>query len=146
MSIINKPLSQVILFQIDRTSKTARNYSQQEFDKVSPKVTIDQWVLLKVIEENEGASQKVIADKSVRDQASVTRTLDLLEKKGLVRRSAIPGNRRQYQIELTLSGRTFIDDNMEMVNRHRAKSLEGFSQAEIETLHSMLVRIQENMT
>src|SRR5687768_6069159 len=94
-------LNDVILFIIDQTSKIARQYSQNEFDLLKIDVTVEQWVLLKIIHENEGLSQTVLAEKSHRDPASITRTLDLLEKKRLILRQPIPENRRQYNLKLT---------------------------------------------
>lgn len=139
-------LDNIILFLIDQTSKNAKRYSQREFDQRKMGISVDQWVLLKVIEENPGLSQKELADKSIRDGASITRSLDLLEKKKLIKRVEIPDNRRQYQIHLTETGRLFIQEHMQLVNQHRAQSLAGFSAEEIEVLKSMLVRIQKNMS
>ncbi len=142
---MNSKLPHVLLFLIDQTSRISKQYSQKELDSRQLGITVDQWVLLKVIEENEGASQKDLAIKSVRDPASITRTLDILQKKGLIVRQLIPNNRRQYSIHLTDVGKLFIGENMDMINRHRAKSLEGFSQKEIEQFKSFLLRVQENM-
>lgn len=141
-----KNLDSVILFLIDQTSKTAKRFSQREFDRRGLGITVDQWVLLKIIEENDGLSQNELAEKSKRDGASITRTLDLLEKKNLLQRQAISGNRRQYSIVLTPNGKEFIALNMPMVNEQRAISMAGFSDQEIEMLKSMLLRIKENMT
>ncbi len=138
-------LKEVILFQIEKTSKAARKYSQAAFDDKKIDITVDQWVLLKVIEENEGASQKEIAEYAVKDGASVTRILDLLEKKQLVMREPIQNNRRQYAIHLSEKGRIFIDAHIDLISQHRAKSLDGFAQSEIDQLHSFLIRIQQNM-
>ena len=135
----------VVMFQIELTSKKAKKYSQREFDQRNLEINIDQWVLLKTIERYSGASQKELAKHSYRDAASITRSLDILEKKGFIQRQAIPQNRRQYSIDLTEKGEQFIKENMEMVSRHRAKSMEGFSQEEIESLKDMLSRIQKNM-
>lgn len=138
-------LEQVILFQIDKTSKISKIYSQREFDRRGLGINIDQWVLLKIIHENEGISQRELATISHRDPASITRTLSLLEKKGLVSRKVIPENKRQHEVFLSEEGRDFIEDNMPMVLEHRAKSLEGFSNVEVQLLHDLLLRIQENM-
>ena len=108
-------------------------------------ITVDQWVLLKIIEENNGSSQYELAQKSYRDAASITRTLNLLEKKQFIERKSIPENKRQYEIWLTTTGQDFINEHMEMINRHRQKSLDGFSVQEIDTLKNMLLRIKENV-
>lgn len=139
-------LEKLILFQIDKTSKVSKLYSQREFDRLGLDITVDQWILLKIIESSGQLSQKELAEKSLRDPASITRTLDLLEKKGYVERVQVEGNRRQYSVILTKSGQKFIDKHMKMVNEHRELSTKGFTKKELETLSSMLLRIQKNMS
>ncbi len=141
-----KDITSVILFQIDKTSKIAKQYSQREFDKLNLGITVDQWVLLKIIEESTELSQKELADKSSRDPASITRTLDILGKKQLTERIAIPNNRRKYTIQLTQTGLDFIHKNIDIISQHRRKSLEGFTIKEQNLLHEMLLKIQKNMT
>lgn len=139
-------IEDVILFQIERTSKISKIYSQREFDKINFGITIDQWILLKIIEENEELSQKQLAKLSSRDPASITRTLDILEKKGFILREAIPENRRQYNVILTKTGKKFVDKNMETVISHRKKSIEGLDKDELMLLKKMLLKIQDNMS
>lgn len=139
-------LNDVIIFQIDKTGKVAKQYSQKEFDRLGLGITVDQWVLLKIIENHEPLSQKELAVQSLRDPASITRTLDLLEKKNFLRREAIPGNRRQYNISLTKVGNDFVNTNMDMVNKHRLQSTAGFSKKELTQLKEMLIRIQQNLS
>ncbi|MEQ9301727.1 MAG: MarR family transcriptional regulator [Cyclobacteriaceae bacterium] len=138
-------LSTVVLFQIDQTSKIAKRYSQRLFDQNDWGLTVDQWVLLKIIEQHTPISQKELSNLSMRDTASITRTLDLLEKKKYVERQAIPNNRRQYNIELTKQGHSFIERHMDKVRETREKSLEGFTEKEISVLSDFLLRIQANM-
>ncbi|MEL6559207.1 MAG: MarR family transcriptional regulator [Bacteroidota bacterium] len=141
-----KNIEDVILFQIERTSKVSKIYSQREFDKINFGITIDQWILLKIIEENEQLSQKQLAKLSSRDPASITRTLDILEKKDFIKREPIPGNRRQYNVILTKQGKQFVEDHLETVISHRKKSIEGFSTEELQQLRQMLLKIQKNMS
>lgn len=136
----------VILFQIDKTSKISKLYSQREFDRLGMGVTVEQWILLKIIEENDGLTQKELANKSLRDPASITRTLDLLNKKGLVERRPVEDNRRQYSVCLKKEGKGFIEKYMPIVGQHRAKSIDGITAQELETLAQLLQKIQENMT
>jgi len=138
-------LEEIILFQIDQTTKIAKQYSQKEFDRLRLGITVDQWVLLKIIDEAGDLSQKDLAAKSSRDPASITRTLDILQNKELILRDSVYGNRRAYHVKLSPYGKEFVDENMKIVNMLRAKSIEGFSNKETNELLSMLIRIQENM-
>ena len=139
-------LSSVVLFQIEKTSKIAKRYSQRLFDQKDWGLTVDQWVLLKIIEQHAPISQKELSDLSMRDTASITRTLDLLAEKGFVERQAVPNNRRQYNIELAKQGQAFIDKHMEVIRETIEQSLDGFSEKEIGMLSDFLLRIQTNMS
>lgn len=139
-------IEDVILFQIDKTSKISKIYSQRDMDRLGFGITVDQWILLKIIHESDQLSQKELAEKSLRDPASITRTLDLLEKKQLIKRLAIENNRRQYTVALSDKGIEFINERMSMVHEHRSKSIEGFTRDELVQLTSYLLRIQNNMS
>ncbi len=143
---MSQDLNDVILFQIERTNKTAKQFSQKEFDRIGLGITVDQWVLLKIIEKHQPLSQKELAIQSLRDPASITRTLDLLEKKAYIVRAAIADNRRQHNINLTPAGEKFVQDNMELVNTHRQQSTAGFTSEELNSLKTMLLKIQQNMS
>lgn len=54
-------------------------------------------------------TQSDLSKRLVVTRASITSVLDKLETKGLVRRVAVPGNRRIYHVELTDRGRTLAD-------------------------------------
>jgi DNA-binding MarR family transcriptional regulator len=140
-----QPLEDVVLFLIEQTSKASKRYSQQDFDERGIPLTIDQWVLLKIIHEHEGLSQKELADLSVRDAASITRTLDILEKKEWVVRQAIEGNRRQHSIHMTKEGKNFVRRVMPLVIEHRENSVKGLSKKEIAELKRMLQVMRNNM-
>ncbi|MEP4533817.1 MAG: MarR family transcriptional regulator [Cyclobacteriaceae bacterium] len=138
-------LYQVIPFLIEQISKRGKRYSQREFDERGLGVTIDQWVLLKIVQMKDGISQRELAERSFRDGASITRSLDLLEKKGLIQRNSIPENRRQYSITICKEGVNFIQENMEMIDRHRKQFVDGFSSEEIGQLKGYLNRMMKNL-
>ncbi len=140
-----KRIEEVILFQIEQASKASKIYSQREFDRLGIDVTIEQWILLKIISESKGLTQRELALKSSRDPASITRTLDLLAKKGLIARMSVEGNRRRFSIELTKEGNAFIEKYLNVVLELRKKSVAGIPQDQMEILSELLIRIRKNM-
>ncbi|NOQ74174.1 MAG: MarR family transcriptional regulator [Crocinitomix sp.] len=140
-----KRIEEVILFQIEQTSKASKQYSQREFDRLGISITVEQWILLKIISESTDLTQKELALKSSRDPASITRTLDLLQKKEYITREKVPNNRRSYFICLTKKGAKFINEHMGVVSAQREKSVEGFTQEQLIILSNMLTRIRQNM-
>ncbi len=139
-------IEDVILFQIDLTSKVSKQYSQKEFNKLKLGITVEQWVILKIVSESSNLSQKELAEKSYRDTASITRTIDLLEKKEFLLRESIPNNRRTYNIRLTEKGQDFIEQNMELIKSHRKRSIKDFTPDELNTLSTLLLKIRKNMS
>ena len=141
-----KKIEDVILFQIDLTSKVSKQYSQREFNNLNLGITVEQWVVLKIVSESSNLSQKELAEKSFRDADSITRTLDLLEKKEYLFRKSIPNNRRAYEICLSEKGEQFIKDNIELIYELRKLSTQSFTSEELEVLSSYLERIRNNMS
>jgi MarR family transcriptional regulator, transcriptional regulator for hemolysin len=142
---MTSPLETTVLFVLDQTSKLSKQFAQREFDLLGIGVTVEQWVLLKVVAEKNILSQNELAKETHRDPASITRTLDILEKKGFLKREPIADNRRQYNINLSKAGKDFVWHNMPFINALRNTSVKGFTKAEIKTLLSLLHRIQKNM-
>jgi len=79
------------------------------------------------------------------DAGAMTRMIDRLESKGLIRRNRCPHDRRVVYLELTEEGHRAFPRmraiSMEVVNRF----LKGFSQAEARQLESYLTRMLENV-
>lgn len=141
-----KRIEDVILYQIDLTTKVAKHYSQGELTRLGLGITIEQWIVLKIISENENSTQKELASKSYRDPASITRTMVILEKKGFIQRSAVPNNARAYYVNLTKKGVLFVDENMIIIKQHRELSIKGISEKDLNTLSNVLAKIRENMS
>jgi DNA-binding MarR family transcriptional regulator len=78
------------------------------------------------------------------DAGAMTRMIDRLEDKGLIRRSRCPDDRRQVNLELTLAGQAALprmrNVSMQVLNRF----LRGFSRAEARQLEGLLGRMLEN--
>jgi MarR family transcriptional regulator, transcriptional regulator for hemolysin len=143
---MNSELGTTLLFVIDQTSKLSKQFAQREFDLLKLDLTVEQWVLLKVVDERDSLSQTELAKETHRDPASITRTLDLLQKKGLIVRQSIGDNRRQYNLKLTKEGSDFVKKNMAFITDLRNISTKGLSKKEIKTLLTLLYKVQKNMS
>jgi len=143
---MKQQLSSVLMFQIDQTLRTAKKYSQREIDEVGLGITVDQWVLLKILEEAKTApSQKELAALSGRDPASITRTIPALEKLGLINREYYMGSRRKFCVNISARGKKLIAKHMDMIIRHRTKTIEGISEKDLETAMKVLRKVQNNL-
>lgn len=107
-------------------------------------LTHAQWVPLYKLFRGECTTMAELARDLQLDPAAVTRALDRLEAKGLVRRERSASDRRVVLIELTAEGRRVAplvpEALAEVFNAHLA----GFSAAEWATLIELLQRMLSN--
>ncbi len=79
------------------------------------------------------------------DAGAMTRMVDRLESKGLVRRERCPNDRRLVYLELTEAGRTVWPIMMEITRQALNGLLRGFTKAEARQLEGFLRRMLENV-
>lgn len=78
------------------------------------------------------------------DAGAMTRMLDRLEAKGLIRRNRSPHDRRLMHLELTEEGRGAYPRMREISLTVANRFLRGFTKAEARQLEGMLARMLEN--
>ncbi|MFB6467438.1 MarR family winged helix-turn-helix transcriptional regulator [Cytobacillus sp. Hz8] len=67
-------------------------------------ITTEQWSVLRTLNEADQISQKELSERADKDQATLTKILDLLEKHGYASRMPNPSDRRSYLITITEKG------------------------------------------
>jgi len=78
------------------------------------------------------------------DPGAMTRKIDGLEKRGLVRRVRQEADRRAIKLELTPEGKKLYPKALALAVEVANDFLKGFSKTEVRTLESMLKRILDN--
>jgi DNA-binding MarR family transcriptional regulator len=78
------------------------------------------------------------------DAGAMTRMLDRLEEKGLLRRSRDPNDRRLVNLELTEKGQAALPRMRDVSMRTLNRFLQGFTKAEARQLEGFLSRMLEN--
>jgi DNA-binding MarR family transcriptional regulator len=79
------------------------------------------------------------------DAGAMTRMLDRLEAKGLVRRTRSPDDRRLVNLELTQAGKAAYPRLREISMQVLNRSLRDFTQDEARTLQNLLQRLTKNV-
>ena len=106
--------------------------------------TFPQWIPLAKLRMGTAATVAELARECQLDTGAMTRLLDRLEAKGLVRRVRSQSDRRVVNIELTDEGRTAAQDVPQHLAAVQNEYLSGFTQEEWEQLKSFLRRILDN--
>lgn len=83
-----------------------------------------------------------IAERLILSRASVTSLLDSLERRGYVRRTDHPTDRRMLLIEITSAGRRVANDFRQVVHSLQKEWMATLSEAEKDQLIEMLHRLQ----
>jgi DNA-binding MarR family transcriptional regulator len=118
---------------------TALDQELSRFD-----ITHQQFSILMILSETECSTAADLARITCGDTGAMTRMLDRLEAKDVVRRVRSSADRRVVNIELTEAGRVFASRMpivaINVMNRH----LQGFDAAELELMKSFMRRILAN--
>lgn len=129
---------------LDRTLKLVKQHYLKVFRANEADISTEQWVIIDQLSANNGMSQTELANGSYKNAPTVSRIIDLLEKKGFVERQRFENDRRRYKIFLTKSGLALHADLLPKVLELRAKSWNGLSEAEWNELKRILLKVQEN--
>jgi DNA-binding MarR family transcriptional regulator len=103
-----------------------------------------QWGPLLLLHYGIGSTAADIARWACIDTGAVTRMVDRLEAKGLVKRTPCPNDRRVVQLKLTAEGERLCREIPFGLSRVSNHLLRGFTRQEFETLKDFLRRMLAN--
>ena len=123
-------LNEIIFYTMDKAIKTYRMFAQQQLREAGYKITIDQWLIIKGILENPDISQLELGEKAFKDNASVTRIIDLLVKAAYLERQFHETDRRRVKLIVTQAGIDIVSNVQKVVlpattSAGRTKSARG---------------------
>lgn len=142
---MNDELYNSYSFLLDRTARRVKQYAQQKFKELRLNVTVDQWLVLKHLYENEGLKQNELAELLFKDNPTLTRIIDLLCEKNLTVRKPHPEDRRSFRVELTAQGRKKVEQVKPRIQKIRLKAWEGLSQSDFRHFKKVLDAIYNNL-
>ncbi|MGH9946286.1 MAG: MarR family winged helix-turn-helix transcriptional regulator [Pyrinomonadaceae bacterium] len=137
-------LDRTIFYKLEQAIRTYRQFAQREIRKAGFAITIDQWLLLTTINEKPGVPQIEIADAVFKDNASVTRIIELLVKAGYLKRKTNAGDRRRSTLAVTRSGDAIIEKVGQVVRQNRKNALRGIDRKKLATADNFFAMVTEN--
>lgn len=139
-------LNTVVFYSIEKAIKTYRQYAQKQIKSANLNITIDQWLIMKSLVDNPGISQQEIAERVFKDNASVTRIIDLLVKASYLKRTINKTDKRRSVLKVTDEGKKIINSVYKVVLKNRETALKGISKKDIEITETVLHAIISNCT
>jgi MarR family transcriptional regulator, transcriptional regulator for hemolysin len=109
-------------------------------------LTLPQCRALAYLENNEGVSQKRLAELTELDPMTLVRILDRMEADGWVQRRFDPADRRAHTLWLTPKARPVLDHIAQLIAEIRAEALQGLSNDERARLVELLERMHSNLS
>ena len=134
-------LENVIFYTIDKAIKSYRQFAQKRIRAAGHSITIDQWLILRNIQENPLIQQKDLSKKVFKDRASVTRIIELLVQSNLLEREEFESDRRRRTLNVTSKGNQVLEQAVKIVEENRLIALKGVSLEQLETTKKTLEQI-----
>lgn len=132
-------------FLLDRTARRVKQYAQRRFKELGFNITVDQWLVLKHLDESEELKQNELADIIFKDNPTLTRIIDLLCDKGLTERKINPADRRSFIVKLTKEGSKKVAQLKPKVKDIRLKAWEGLTERDFNQFKKILNTIYQNL-
>ena len=132
----------MLIGQVHRlsTKKFVQNSHNSGLD-----ISMDQWIVLGPIWENDGVSHKEISEYCLKDKTSVTKIIDTLEKKNLVVRVSDQLDHRVKRVVLSNKGKELFLQAIPIMELTRDQLRDGITEQDIESLRSVLTKIYNNL-
>jgi len=140
----SEKLSNIIFYSLEKSIKTYRQFAQRKITEANRDITIDQWLVLKTLQELPAITQQQLAIVVFKDYASITRIIDLLVHKRYLKRISHATDRRRFELTITKDGAKVIESLRPVIKNNRSMALRGISREEIELLQITLNKIITN--
>lgn len=102
-------------------------------------------LVLGMLRDHGPMSPSILGERLIVTRATVTGLLDSLERRGFIRRSAKPGDRRSLVVEITPAGLTVLGEVRTIVHRHEKAWLNDLSDPDLRSYIELLHRIQDSI-
>lgn len=132
-------------YVIARSCHIMRREFKATIDSAGHDLTPEEWGLLNRLWEHDGRRQAELADATFRDRTTVTRLLDGMVEKGLVRRETDPSDRRAVQTWLTPEGRALRRRVIPFIEELLHRAMRGIREKDLKTTIETLRRMQSNL-
>ena len=134
--------SQAIGAYIGRARRTIVEAIDRELAPLD--ISHAQWIVIMLLGDGAASTASELCKVLIYDPGAMTRLLDRLEKKGVLRRARTRDDRRTVRLELTAGGKKLYPRIVEALVQVFNRLLHGFSKSEVHQLEDMLKRMVAN--
>src|SRR5688500_13011519 len=100
---------ETVFYMLDKSIRLYRQMAQRRLNYEVVDITIDQLLNLSTLKNNHEATQNEIAEAVFKDNASLTRIIELLVKKKYLNRKSSGTDRRRFELKITQEGNKLLE-------------------------------------
>ncbi|NMM61525.1 MarR family transcriptional regulator [Clostridium sp. P21] len=140
-----------MITSLDKSIGMSINYVNRKIQRFlsgnleSYDITTEQWAVLLKLVEKEGINQKLLSKEVEKDQATLTRILDILERKSLIIRKKCDEDRRSFLIYATDKGKKLKKEVYPFIEELFKDMIYGIPKEQLDLFVDILDKINENM-
>ena len=134
--------SQAVGAHIGRARRTIVEAIDKELAPLD--ISHAQWIVVMLLGDGAASTAAELCKILIYDPGAMTRLLDRLETKGVLRRVRARGDRRTVRLELTADGNKLYPRILEALVQAFNRLLRGFNKSEVQHLEQLLQRMVAN--
>ncbi|MDR2993798.1 MarR family winged helix-turn-helix transcriptional regulator [Bacillus cereus] len=132
-------LHDLLGYLVHRTDVKMSNYFTKRLKPYG--VTPEQWGIISVLSSQRGTTQKELAEAIDKDQTTVVRMIQSMERKGIVKKALNDQDRRSHNLFLTEKGDELKKTILPVVQDAHNFVTSNLSEEEIEQLKTLLNKL-----
>lgn len=125
------------------TNKNLLHFLNKNLERFN--ITTEQWTVLFNLSNQNKISQKSLAKISNKDQPTLTRILDILERKNLIERHHSKEDRRSFVLHITENGLILKENILPFIEDLFRDILKGVSPEDLNIYICVLLQINKNI-
>ena len=138
-------LERALRFRIYRINQLFRTALYRTFASLGLDITPEQWIVLVRLWQSDDLTQTELADATLKDKATISRILDVMEREGLVARRTDPDDARGRRVHATQKAMKLREKLTPLARDLAAKIEDGISAADLERTHRVLLAVERNL-
>jgi DNA-binding MarR family transcriptional regulator len=138
-------LDNAIGFRVYRANQLFRAALYRLFRADGHEMTPEQWIVLVRLWQRDGQSQTELGDSTLKDKATLSRILTVMEREGLVVRRPDPEDSRGRRIYATRKTRRLQEDSRARIQALVRGIEDGIPERDLEITRRTLLRLETNL-
>lgn len=134
------------LLRLERMIRRVRDVQAEALDReLAPfEINATQFMILATLVSGDAKSASALCKRVAYDPGAMTRMVDRLVRKGLIRRNACPDDRRMLYLQLTDEGKALYPELHARAQTVQNRFRRGFADTEVEQFEALLQRTLAN--